>query len=198
MEPLTWTGALGPIVLPLMQLGAAVLVLAVIAQMLLSLAGSPLPQGEVLAGRRSPADWAGRVVLAALLLLLACCAALVVAGLVLPDLTSKGILGALAHRLWPVWAALIAQFTLSIIYKRRLGLYGKLFDSTIGMIGLAIVMFWVFAAIFGALDLIVTHDPLQQVSGMKNKVPALRCPRTAPIPITCWAATTWPATFSAE
>jgi peptide/nickel transport system permease protein len=38
----------------------------------------------------------------------------------------------------------------SIVYKRKLGLYGKLFDSTIGMIGFALVMFWVFVACFGA------------------------------------------------
>jgi peptide/nickel transport system permease protein len=71
----------------------------------------------------------------------------------------------------PVWVALIALFTLSIVYKRRLGLYGKLFDSTIGMVGFALVMFWVFTGVFGAFDLIITHDPLAQVSGMKNKVP---------------------------
>ena len=71
----------------------------------------------------------------------------------------------------PVWVALIALFTLSIVYKRRLGLYGKLFDSTIGMIGFALVMFWVFTGIFGAFDLIITHDPLAQVSSMKNKAP---------------------------
>ncbi len=74
-------------------------------------------------------------------------------------------------QLIPVWGALIATFTLSIVYKRRLGLYGKLFDSTIGMIGFALVMFWVFVAIFSSMDLILTHDPLSQVSGMKNKVP---------------------------
>ena len=71
----------------------------------------------------------------------------------------------------PVWVALTALFTLSIVYKRRLGLYGKLFDSTIGMVGFALVMFWVFTGVFGAFDLIITHDPLAQVSGMKNKVP---------------------------
>ena len=32
-------------------------------------------------------------------------------------------------------------------------------------------MFWVFTGIYGSLDLIITHDPLNQVSGMKNKVP---------------------------
>ena len=75
-------------------------------------------------------------------------------------------------QLMPVWISLVVLFGLSIIFKRRLGLYGKLFDSTIGMIGFAIVMFWVFAGFYaGTLDLILTHDPLSQVSGMKNKVP---------------------------
>ena len=71
----------------------------------------------------------------------------------------------------PTWIALILMFAVSIYYKRNLGLYGKLFDSTIGMIGLAIVMFWVFTGIFSALDLVGTHDSLGQISGMKNKVP---------------------------
>ena len=36
------------------------------------------------------------------------------------------------------------------------------------MIGLFIVLFWVLTAIFA--DMIITHDPLAQVSGMKNKL----------------------------
>ncbi len=74
----------------------------------------------------------------------------------------------------PVWIALAILYSASIAFKRRLGLYGKLFDSPIGMIGFAIVMFWVFTGIFGAMDLIVTHDALAQASGMKNKVPGTR------------------------
>ena len=70
-----------------------------------------------------------------------------------------------------VWVALIILYAVSIAFKRRLGLYGKLFDSPIGMIGFGLVMFWVFTGIFGAMDMIVTHDALTQVSGMKNKVP---------------------------
>ncbi len=69
----------------------------------------------------------------------------------------------------PVWIGMVAVFALSIAFKRRLGLYGKLFDSTIGMIGFALVLFWIFTAIFA--DGIVTHDPLSQVSGMKNAPP---------------------------
>ena len=87
-----------------------------------------------------------------------------------PLSTVQIILRILAQ-LAPTWIALVAIFTISMTYKRRLGLYGKLFDSPIGMVGFGLVMFWVFTAIFGAFDLIVTHDALSQVSGMKNKVP---------------------------
>ena len=75
---------------------------------------------------------------------------------------------------WPVWLALIITYALSITYKRRLGLYGKLFDSTIGMIGFGIVMFWVFTALFA--DMIVTHDTLSQISQLKNKLPGTIAP----------------------
>ena len=86
----------------------------------------------------------------------------------------------LLWRFMPVWIALAILFALSAAFKRRLGLYGKLFDSPVGMIGFAIVMFWVFTGIFGALDLIVTHDALEQVSGMKNKPPGTPLPDPGP------------------
>ena len=87
-------------------------------------------------------------------------------------LTWSDIIIQIVLRLGPVWVALVILFLVSFRFKRSLGLYGKLFDSTIGMIGFAIVMFWVFAGFFaGALDWIITHDPLAQFSGMKNKVP---------------------------
>ncbi len=80
----------------------------------------------------------------------------------------------------PVWIALVVTFALSLIYKRRLGLYGKLFDSVIGMTGFALVMFWVYTGIFGgAFGWIVTHDTLSQISGLKNKVPGTPVPDAA-------------------
>ena len=79
------------------------------------------------------------------------------------------IFGKMAVQFLPVWVALIVTFALSIRFKRRLGLYGKLFDSTVGMAGFALVAFWVFTAIFA--DLIITFDPLAQLSGMKNALP---------------------------
>ncbi|MEK9978478.1 MAG: ABC transporter permease, partial [Paracoccaceae bacterium] len=64
------------------------------------------------------------------------------------------IFGRMFMQLMPVWISLVVLFVFSMRYKRKLGLYGKLFDSMIGMIGLAIVMFWVFTGFFaGATDM---------------------------------------------
>jgi peptide/nickel transport system permease protein len=84
------------------------------------------------------------------------------------------IIARILQQFWPVWIALIVTFTLSVLYKRKLGLYGKLFDSPVGMIGFALVMFWVFTAIFA--DMIITFDPIAQLSGLKNKVPGTPIP----------------------
>ncbi len=84
------------------------------------------------------------------------------------------ILARMAVQLTPVWIGLVAVFALSLLFKRRLGLYGKLFDSKVGMIGFAIVLFWVFTALFA--DLIATHDPLAQLRGLRNAVPGSPLP----------------------
>ena len=78
----------------------------------------------------------------------------------------------------PVWIALVVTFAVSIRYKRKLGLYGKLFDSPVGMIGFAIVMFWVFTAIFA--DFIITQDPLGQLGRVKNPLPGTLIPDLKP------------------
>jgi peptide/nickel transport system permease protein len=88
--------------------------------------------------------------------------------------------GAIIRRFLPVWIALAATFALSLAFKRRLGLYGKLFDSRVGMVGFALVMFWVYTALFtGVFGMIATHDPLAAVSGLKNKVPGTPVPNAA-------------------
>ncbi|MGA0543280.1 ABC transporter permease [Neotabrizicola sp. VNH66] len=90
------------------------------------------------------------------------------------DLSWPAIIGRVIWQFWPVWAALAVTFMLSMRYKRRLGLYGKLFDSSVGMIGFALVMFWAFTALFA--HLIITHDPLTQLSGLKNALPGAALP----------------------
>jgi peptide/nickel transport system permease protein len=85
-----------------------------------------------------------------------------------------GILARMFLQLLPVWIALVATFVLSIRFKRRLGLYGKLFDSRVGMIGFALVMFWVFTALFAPM--IAPFDVLTQIAPLKKALPG------APVP----------------
>jgi peptide/nickel transport system permease protein len=185
MEPLTWTGDLGPVLTPLMMAAVAVFVLALVANWGLSLAGVKSGEiayenGQAVLVARSPLDYSALAMKYAILLFLACCVAYILAGMLIADPRTAGIIGTVAGRFAPVWIALVATFALSIAFKRRLGLYGKLFDSTIGMIGFGIVMFWVFAAIFGGpLGLIVTHDALDQISGLKNEPPGAVVPNAA-------------------
>ncbi|MDF1855796.1 ABC transporter permease [Pseudooceanicola sp.] len=173
MEPLTWTGALGPVLNPIFLATAAVLILSALASMVMSLLPTGhVPQGNgTMVARSGTAEWTRRVMLWALWALIALLVIYLATGL-LPGIDNKGIIGAVSARFLPVWIALIVTYAVSIAYKRKLGLYGKLFDNPIGMIGFGLVMFWVFTALsVGIFDWIVTHDPLTAVSGMKNKFP---------------------------
>lgn len=57
----------------------------------------------------------------------------------------------------PVWVAMAVIMSVSVVYKRRLGLYGRLYDSLVGIIGFSIVLFWVLTALLA--DMIITMDP---------------------------------------
>lgn len=85
------------------------------------------------------------------------------------------ILGVLA-RFWPVWLALGIVLFLSLRYKNRLGLYGHLFDTSVGVAGVMICFFWLFTAIFA--DVVSPFDPLQQIAVMKNALPGSIDPGT--------------------
>jgi peptide/nickel transport system permease protein len=87
------------------------------------------------------------------------------------------ILLKMAIQFIPVWIALILTFGVSIAFKRKLGLYGKLFDSPIGMVGFFLVMFWVYAAIFA--NVVITHEPLDQIARLKNASPGSALPSGA-------------------
>lgn len=174
MEPLTWTGGLGVVMDPIFGSLTVFFAVWLIGQIVLAYTvpeerATVNPDGTLTASR-------GIYSIAArgsMILLMAWIGVLliyIVVGAVL-GAGGAGIIGGMSQQLIPVWIALVVLFVASIRYKRRLGLYGKLFDSTVGMIGFGIVMFWVFVGFFGAMDLLITHDPLSQVSGMKNKVP---------------------------
>jgi len=84
-------------------------------------------------------------------------------------LTASEIISGMLVQFTPVWIGLFVILTLSWLFRKQLGLYGKLFASPVGVVGLVLVLFWVLTAIFA--DVIATMDPLTQISGMKNKKP---------------------------
>ncbi len=174
MEPLTWTGGLGSVLDTIFLVTVCFFFAVLLVQVVLSYVA---PEGRVsvnadgtIARGTGPYAVASRLSGFLLLAVIGFILIYILGGAVLGP-KGAGIIGGISQRLVPVWLALVVLFAVSITYKRKLGLYGKLFDSTVGMIGFGIVMFWVFVGIFGAFDLITTHDPLSQVSGMKNKVP---------------------------
>jgi peptide/nickel transport system permease protein len=174
MDLLSWTGQISFLNTALMA-GFA----ALAAGVLLQFAAAFLPAGPAaqqvnpdgsLARAQGFQHLANSVVRYSFVALVLIVLGYIVIGAVLGQ--SAGIIGAVSRQFVPVWIALVLTYAVSIRLKRRLGLYGKLFDSTVGMIGFGIVMFWVFTAIFGgAFDMIVTHGVLEQSGAMKNKVP---------------------------
>ena len=180
MEDLTWTGTLGTILNWPFALVVLAFAAAVVLQVVLSFFAAPValqanPDGTLMR-RQGLFGTVERLSGWLLFALIGMVLLYIVAGIVMPY-GSAGILGVMAKQFTPVWIALILTFAASLTYKRRLGLYGKLFDSTIGMIGFGLVMFWVFTALFaGVFDMIATHDPYTQVSGLKNKLPGIAVP----------------------
>ena len=174
MDPLTWTGSVAFLNI-FFQIGLAALTISILLWLVASVvfpetgvAIKTNPDGTIAVATGPKA-----MVTRALKLSFSAVIALTVVYLLLGIFmgTGAGIVGAISQQFLPVWVSLVIVYALSISFKRRLGLYGKLYDSPIAMIGFGLVMFWVFTGIFGQMGLIVTHDELAQVSGMKNKVP---------------------------
>ncbi|SLN27124.1 ABC transporter permease [Ruegeria meonggei] len=179
MEPLTWTGSIA-FLNPLLMISLAAMLISIVVWILGSIVLPEAPLSINVDGTLNANAGLRGLTQSALRYSFMASVAVTLAYLVLGILmgTSAGIIGAISRQFLPVWLSLIILFAMSIAFKRRLGLYGKLFDSPIGMIGFGLVMFWVFTGIFGAMDLIITHDPLSQLSGMKNKVPGTPVPST--------------------
>lgn len=184
MEPLSWTGALGTILDPILYIvGPAFLVLLVLRALVAGVMAAPTMRTNP-DGTLSAVSGGLPVLIPRLSNWVSLALGLLVVAYLLAGATvgahGAGIIGGISQQLVPVWLSLIALFIASFTFKRRLGLYGKLFDSTIGMVGFALVMFWVFTGIYSGLDMLITHDPLSQVSGMKNKGPGTPLRGAAP------------------
>ena len=87
-----------------------------------------------------------------------------------------GVIIGLITRLWPVWLALAVLLALVWHFKPRLGIFGRLFEPSVGAVGVLICFFWLFKAIFA--DVVAPLDARVQVSIMKNAVPGAVNPET--------------------
>jgi peptide/nickel transport system permease protein len=85
------------------------------------------------------------------------------------------VLGVLA-RFWTVWLALAILLGTSFVFKKRLGLYGQLFDSGVGIAGVGICLFWLFTSILASQ--ISPFNPLAQIPIMKDTLPGAIVPDT--------------------
>ena len=172
MEPLSWTGILAPLVTALWIAAAAAAALAALrfaAGFVLAPAEGQANADGTLTASRGPLEWLEQAAFLALSAVAGVVLIFVLGGAALG--LEAGLIGGIFRRLIPVWIALGITLAGSYLLRGRLGLYGKLFDSVIGTAGLVLVLFWVFAAVFGTFDLIVTHNPLGQSGAMKNEVP---------------------------
>ncbi|MEM7668313.1 MAG: ABC transporter permease, partial [Pseudomonadota bacterium] len=72
-------------------------------------------------------------------------------------------------RFWPTWAALFVTIGGGFFIRERMGVVGRLYGSPIGLAGAALVLFWVFTAVFA--ELIAPQAPLEQFAEMKKALP---------------------------
>jgi len=80
-----------------------------------------------------------------------------------------GIVVGIVARFWPVWIVLAAMLALVWRFKKRLGLFGQLFNTKIGMAGVLLCVFWLATAVFAGM--IAPFGPTEHITIMQNAVP---------------------------
>lgn len=80
-----------------------------------------------------------------------------------------GIVVGIVARFWPVWIVLALMLALVWRFKKRLGLFGQLFNTKIGMAGVLLCVFWLATAVFAGM--IAPFGPTEHITVMQNAVP---------------------------
>jgi peptide/nickel transport system permease protein len=76
----------------------------------------------------------------------------------------------------PVWIGMAAVLAASFVFRGRLSTYGHIFDSGVGMVGFALVLFWLLTALMA--DWVAVFDPYQQIRALQNEPPGAIVPES--------------------
>jgi peptide/nickel transport system permease protein len=87
-----------------------------------------------------------------------------------------GVIFGIFLRFWLVWIALGVLVALSFRYRKRLGLYGHLIGTGVGLAGVLICAFWLFTALFASA--VAPFGPLEQIAIMKHALPGAIEPKS--------------------
>lgn len=84
-------------------------------------------------------------------------------------LTTGEVIAGVLRQFLPVWIGMALILGPSFVWRRRLGFYGRIFGSGIGVVGLSLVVFWLLTAVMA--DWVAVSDAYQQLRALQNKVP---------------------------
>ena len=84
-------------------------------------------------------------------------------------LTSGEVIAGVLRQFLPVWIGMALILGPSFVWRRRLGFYGRIFGSGIGVGGLSLVVFWLLTALMA--DWVAVSDAYQQLRALQNKSP---------------------------
>jgi peptide/nickel transport system permease protein len=82
--------------------------------------------------------------------------------------TGAIVLGVLRQFL-PVLIVMAVIMGASFAWRRRLGIYGQIFESGIGIVGLALVLFWLLTALMAGW--VAVLSPYEQLRALQNELP---------------------------
>ncbi|MBK8457190.1 MAG: ABC transporter permease [Phyllobacteriaceae bacterium] len=84
------------------------------------------------------------------------------------------IVAGIVGRFWPVWLTLALMLGGVYFFRKRLGLFGQLFNTKVGAAGVLLCAFWVSTAFFA--DVIAPFGPTEQTTVMQNARPGAMVP----------------------